>query len=204
MKNKSLLLVVLIVLLSFTGCMSMITGKKYYTEKIENTEITYQTSMDFGNDIENSTYSIRLSEVNNKKTILGGKEESTIFRYMVLQKELDGIKHYLSLGVDYFGNDWIFMSGEVKIKVDEGLITLIDENPYHKVISGGQVFEGIRLQVYDEDVNKIQTSESIVIQYHNEPMTFSDIDTLIVKDFLSKYYGKSYEEMKSLYEIRTQ
>jgi hypothetical protein len=82
---------------------------------------------------------------------------------------------YFFIGIDYVGDDWRFMEGEVDFSVDGTVYTVSDPEPYRDA-TGSMVTERIWAQLSPEHIEAITEADSMRIQYYAEPFTVSDTD----------------------------
>ena len=198
MKINTVLKFGIIALLSFfiSGCSTTLGLGGGYREFIsgDNADDYYAVSIDFSEDIENSSYTVTIDFNLPSSGYPSGREDITI-NYLAFE---DGT-FFAYFMIGYVGDDWRFMDGDVRVKLDDKSFTWYDNEPYRSVLNSGSVLEIIGI-VFDRNiVNEITSSNNMVMQYYQSPITISDEDFIMMKDFLSKYFGKTYNELEQIY-----
>jgi hypothetical protein len=195
MKNKIIVIIGIVILILFSGCMSL--SENNYGSNTDDSIKIY-----FNDDIDNPSYMISKVIVLDKKSYKEYEELDII--YVVRQKPVDNLQSFVFIQIDFRGEDWRFMDFGLKIKIDDELITYTKEEVIKDsdVISGSGVRETLTWVITDKDkridqLKKINQCEELILQYWVDPMrlTQGQIDEL--KDFLNEYYGLSYDEVKS-------
>jgi hypothetical protein len=195
MKNKIIVIIGIVILILFSGCMSL--SENNYGSNTDDSIKIY-----FKDDIDNPSYMISKVIVLDKKSYKEYEELDII--YVVRQKPVDNLQSFVFIQIDFRGEDWRFMDFGLKIKIDDELITYTKEEVIKDsdVISGSGVRETLTWVITDKDkridqLKKINQCEELILQYWVDPMrlTQGQIDEL--KDFLNEYYGLSYDEVKS-------
>jgi hypothetical protein len=195
MKNKIIVIIGIVILILFSGCMSL--SENNYGPNTDDSIKIY-----FKDDIDNPSYMISKVIVLDKKSYKEYEELNII--YVVNQKPVDNLQSYVFMQIHFRGEDWRFMDFDLKIKIDDELITYTKEEVIKdsNVISGSDVRETLTWVITDKDkridqLKKINQCEELILQYWLDPMrlTQGQIDEL--KDFLNEYYGLSYDEVKS-------
>jgi hypothetical protein len=195
MKNKIIVIIGIVILILFSGCMSL--SENNYGSNTDDSIKIY-----FKDDIDNPSYMISKVIVLDKKSYKEYEELDII--YVVRQKPVDNLQSFVFIQIDFRGEDWRFMDFGLKIKIDDELITYTKEEVIKDsdVISGSGVREILTWVITDKDkridqLKKINQCEELILQYWVDPMrlTQGQIDEL--KDFLNEYYGLSYDEVKS-------
>jgi len=187
-------------IISLTGCMSMLIGPTgYETKPVPGTKYEYRTYIQFNDDIERSSYIVRLDELTLEGGYWGAPWNVELEASIVtLETPVQGIGKMLALRIIYKGPRWRFMSGEVKFKTDSGLATLTDDNPSRDVIYGGEVMEQIGLYPINTDgfIESVVNSSQLTLQYYNDPITLEPEQFAQLKAFLSEYRDTTYEKLK--------
>lgn len=195
---KKTVVIVFIVFMIFTGCM---TSDYYFSDiPVVKKGFEYKTTIDFRDDIDNPSYTVKLEPLSIKTDDYPRGKESFNIYYTTSLKEVDGVSKSFLVMIQYVGDDWRFMKGGVKVKLDNELLILEDKNPYHSVLSAGGVLEIISIPLLDDTIDKLLLSKTLTIQYYQSPVRFTPEELEVIGKFVSNYYGKTYEEMKSLYE----
>lgn len=198
MKRSFIVIALSVMLLTMMGCMTVEEWESMEKSEGVKEETSYSNKVKFTDDIDNPSYSVRL-ELKISET------DKFLLKYIVPKKPLDGTKNIVFLSIVFNGSDWRFMEGDIKIKIDDNeTITYTDNRTSRDVLSGGNVMEIITITILDGDENIKELSEikdcnSLVIQYWLEPIKFDDKQLTIVKDFINKYYGLTYEDLEKLY-----
>ena len=93
-----------------------------------------------------------------------------------IQKDVhkDGSSMYC-LAIDYVGDDWRFMDGEVLIEIDGQIFEYEDSEPYRKVMDNGQVLEFLIVYFDDDDftLDYVAAIKRIRIQCYRSPVIIS-------------------------------
>lgn len=199
MKNSLVIFSVIVALFGLTSCLTMSYNNDIrQTNTISGTELTYTTTTDYFEDIENPFYVIETSfPIEDDYKIL--KDD-----VMTLQIYFTSTHNMGQFEITYEGSSWRFMKGDMKYKIDEKIYNFIDESPYHDVLSGGSVKEKISnyplvLRNDTEFLTDIRSCKSIIVQYYAEPYTFEQKEVLIVNDFFTKYFDMTYEEISQIH-----
>ena len=204
MRKLFLLISIVLLLVSFSGCITVMPGSPYvygtkHITTIEGTEITYDVYTNYFEDLEHPFYTI--------ETVFSMEDAYEILKDDVMSLTIYYTSEGFNMGqfeITYEGSSWRFMEGNMRYKVDETLYSFIDESPKRNVLSGGDVEEKISnyplvLEKDSDFLTDIRTCKSIIVQYHGEPYTFDQKEVLIVNDFFSKYFDMSYDEIKRLH-----
>jgi hypothetical protein len=76
-----------------------------------------------------------------------------------------GGESFFTIEVSFMGDDWRFMDGDVLIKTDDHLYRYKDNEPYHKVLSGGTVHEILEVDVQAKVLLDMISSKTVRFQY---------------------------------------
>jgi len=151
------------VVLALTGCMSMsqwsqaeVAGIPVVTREVD--------------DLQNPGTIYRYNFQDVPSSGMMGAQDSIYLGYDDNEQE-----NYYFFGVDYVGDDWRFMDGQVDFSVNGEFYTVSDPEPSRNV-SGSLVSERIWAQLSPEHVEAIADASSMRIQYYGEPFTVSDTD----------------------------
>ncbi len=96
-------------------------------------------------------------------------------------------KIFYTIEIIYIGDDWRFLSGEIKIKTDENLYKIYVDDPYHSVLSGGNVFELIQAKIDLIALNDIANTEILRMQFYCEPIDIPSENISLIKRFYDEY-----------------
>ena len=89
-----------------------------------------------------------------------------------------------SFSVSYWGLGWRF-TDTVKLKTDDNIYTLKDDNPSRRVWGYGNVEEIVRVSLSEDIVEDIKKTSVLRFQYYAKPYTLPEEGLAILKGFLS-------------------
>ena len=200
--------ILVISLLLLSNCMSIIEssvdssmGIEYETIKVSD-NLQYKVQIEFKDDIENPYYYVKMKDIVLDSSGYPEGDEDFSLSYYAFKNESPGDYYSLVLSIGYVGNDWRFMKGNIEIKLNEEVISFVDYNPYTSFLRSGNVLETLSTDIDGDTVNKILSNDSMIIQYYHSPIRLSSTAFKAIKDFISRFYGKTFFELKVLDEIK--
>ncbi|MCX5914289.1 MAG: hypothetical protein NTV04_20435 [Deltaproteobacteria bacterium] len=99
----------------------------------------------------------------------------------------DNGESFFTIEVSFMGDDWRFMDGDVLIRTDHRLYRFKDDEPYHKVLSGGTVHEVLEVDVQAKVLLDMISSGAVRLQYWGEPVDVTPEGLAALSDFCSQF-----------------
>ncbi len=119
------------------------------------------------------------------RSALTGSDMIIIRKYV-----LDNGTIFYTLSIDYSGENWRFMSGDVKIKTDKKLYKFKDKKVLQNATTLG-VTETISVTVKKDVLSDMANSSEIRIQYWGEPLTLPEKSVENIKRFYEEYVSNT-------------
>ena len=174
MKKILLIVLAVILMIGLIGCVSLneiqtnskevkINVKEKYYDSIKNPFTTYTVKIGMKAWTSIETYSITKYVFNNST---------------------DMFYHF---EIDFWGESWRFMNGDITFQADQEIFTIIDHNHYRKVLSGGDIREIIRAEISREQLIILSEASSVRFQYYGEPKSLTEGQIQKIKLFLIEY-----------------
>lgn len=86
----------------------------------------------------------------------------------------------------FTGKSWLFISGEIRIKTDTNLYTLVDSDVHRMTLYGGGVSENASVILSKDMLNDMFHTSSIRVQIHGSPLDISEKGLLHYKRFYNE------------------
>lgn len=108
-------------------------------------------------------------------------------------------ENFATIVIRYMGRDWLFLNGEVRIKVDGELSKFKDDNPTRFVRGGSRysnvgVTEEVAAWVPWSMVKKMATGKDVAIHSVGEPIYLNEKE----KSFIIRFYNENSDEKNEL------
>jgi len=136
-------------------------------------------------------YKVRSSSFENLEYGVIQSNEVTIYQdysYLISVESTESrIPKFFDLNIIYVGTKWYFISGNVIIGADDKLIRKVDENPNRKILGGGKVTEKISIEMSESELNQMNDSNILKIQFFGEPIAIDEIGKENLARFVDEF-----------------
>ena len=135
----------------------------------------------------------------DSRTYLEDKEA-----FLVLQSTISygDIEPYFTFTINFESTYYSGINGKLRIKTDDMLIQIFDENPFvyqSQYLHNDSGYLSYQMTDFtEEELSSISKTKTLRIQYDSAPITINDNDLRSIRNFINTLSFKTYDDIKKI------